>query len=88
MGLVGTGDGEWIEFDADGSVVDRLVDLIDALHDNRDVVERLLGPDFSIEVVGAELVVLLVDGVPRYRAGLNRDGRLILTVVFDPEGPL
>lgn len=86
MSFFGMGDQDWVELDID--LVDRpsAERLVEALDQNRAAVSAAIGSPFDVEVGPDGLVI--VAGRRRYRAEVDRTGRLLFTGILDPDGPL
>lgn len=87
MSFFGVGDQDWVELDID--VVERVgvAGLVEALEDNRAEVAAAVGSAFEVEV-GPDGSVTVVGDRRRYRAEVDRTGRLLFTGILDPDGPL
>ena len=84
----GLGDQDWAELDFvlfETSQDQSLVALIDA---SAEKIAELIGPDYRLEPSSDGTARLLVDDRTRFHAEVNASGRLVLTLVPDPEGPL
>ncbi len=87
MTFFGLGDQDWVELDVD--VVERRGSegLVEALEENREALTEAIGSAFEVEV-SSDGSVTVVGGQRRYRAALDRGGRLLFTGILDPDGPL
>lgn len=87
MSFFGVGDQDWVELDID--VVERggIAGLVESLEDNRAAVTAAIGSPFEVEV-GSDGSVIVIGDRRRYRAEVDRTGRLLFTGVLDPDGPL
>ncbi len=88
MSFFGTGGEDWVELDVDQVEFEGSASLRDALSDNYDEITKTVGASIEARFIDDGLALLIADGEVRYRAGLNRDGRLVLTSILHPEGPL
>ncbi len=87
VSFFGVGDQDWIELDLD-AVERRGTDgLVAALDDNRAAVSAAIGSAFEVDVA-ADGTVIVVGAARRYRAEVDRSGRLLFTGILDPDGPL
>jgi len=87
VSFFGVGDQDWVELDID--VVERrgAAGLVAALEDNRAAVSAAIGSPFEVEFAADGSII--VAGVRRrYRAEVDRTGRLLFTGILDPDGPL
>ena len=87
MSFFGVGDQDWVELDID--VVERrgVAGLVESLEDNRTAVAAAIGSPFEIEVAD-DGSVTVIGARRRYRAEVDRTGRLLFTGILDPDGPL
>lgn len=74
----GTEPGDFVEYDMDLYEAQRRSRMRAALEASRADLSRELGIELQVASEGSVLVLADADGV-RYRASLNRDGRLVLT---------
>lgn len=88
MTFPGLGDQDWAELDFvlfETGQDQNLAALLDA---SAGKIAELIGPDYQLEPSEDGTARLLVGDQPRFHAEVNASGRLVLTVVPDPEGPL
>lgn len=88
MTFPGVGSADWVELDLDVFDIEQQVNVRSLLEAASDSVERLVGPDYVIEPSNDGTAHVVADGARRYHAEVNAAGRLVLTAVPDPEGPL
>ena len=88
MTFPGIGNADWVELDLDVFDIEQQVNVRSLLDAAADTLVRLVGPIYNIEPSNDGTAGVVVDGNPRYHAEVNAAGRLVLTVVPDPEGPL
>ena len=84
----GLGSADWVELDLDVFDLEQQVTVSSLLEAAADTVVRVVGADYDIEPSNDGTAHVVVGGSRRYHAEVNAAGRLVLTVVPDPEGPL
>jgi len=84
----GIGNADWVELDLDVFDIEQQVSVRSLLDAAADTLERLVGPDYEVEPSNDGTAHVVVGENRRYHAEVNAAGRLVLTVVPDPEGPL
>lgn len=84
----GLGSADWVELDLDVFDIEQQVNVRSLIETAVDTVTRLVGPHYDVEPANDGTAHIVVDGTRRYHAEVNAGGRLVLTVVPDPEGPL
>ncbi len=87
MSFFGVGDQDWVELDLELVEQRDTAGLVEALEENRDAVTRAIGSDFAVELATDGTVSVAAAG-RRYRAEVDRSGRLLFTGILDPDGPL
>lgn len=88
MTFPGVGSADWVELDLDVFDIEQQVNVRSLLDGSAETVERLVGPTYQIEPSNDGTAHIVVDGARRYHAEVNAAGRLVLTALPDPEGPL
>jgi heme oxygenase len=84
----GLGSADWVELDLDVFDIEQQVNVRSLLEAAAETVGRLVGDHYLVEPSNDGTAHIVVEGVRRYHAEANAAGRLVLTVVPDPEGPL
>ena len=84
----GLGSADWVELDLDVFDIEQQVNVRSLLDEAADTVRQLVGDTYAVEPSNDGTAHVAVDGMRRYHAEVNAAGRLVLTVVPDPEGPL
>jgi len=84
----GIGRADWVDLDLDVFDIEQQVNVRSLLDAAADTVRRLVGDHYDVEPSNDGTAHVTVDGARRYHAEVNAAGRLVLTVVPDPEGPL
>lgn len=84
----GLGSADWVELDLEVFDFDRHVSVRSLLDHAAPTIARLVGPHYEIEGSNDGTAHVVVDGVRRCHAEVNAAGRLVLTIVPDPGGPL
>lgn len=87
MAFFGVGDQDWVELDIDLLERRSAEALIESLEDNRATVAAAIGSPFEVELA-ADGSVTVIGRRRRYRAEVDRTGRLLFTGILDPDGPL
>ena len=88
MIFAGINDQDWVELDLDVFDIEQQTHVRSLLEAAADTVERLVGSAYTIEPATDGTAHVVVDGVDRFHAEANAAGRLVLTTIPDPEGPL
>ena len=88
MTFPGLGSADWVELDLDVFDIEQQVNVRSLLEAAADTITSLVGERYAVEPSNEGTAHVVVDGVRRYHAEANAAGRLVLTVVPDPEGPL
>lgn len=88
MTFPGLGSADWVELDLDVFDIEQQVNVRSLLDASAETVRRLVGEPYSVEPSNDGTAHIVVDDAKRYHAEVNAAGRLVLTVVPDPEGPL
>ena len=88
MIFAGINDQDWVELDLDVFDIEQQVNVRTLLDAAADTVQRLVGDDYSVEPASDGTAHVVVAGVQRFHAEANAAGRLVLTAIPDPEGPL
>lgn len=88
MTFPGLGSADWVELDLDVFDIEQHVNVRSLLDAAAETVVRLVGERYVVEPSNDGTAHVVVNGVRRYHAEANAAGRLVLTAVPDPEGPL
>ncbi len=88
MTFPGLGSADWVELDLDVFDIEQQVNVRSLLEKAAETIRGLVGDAYSVEPSNDGTAHVVVDGLRRYHAEANAAGRLVLTVVPDPEGPL
>lgn len=88
MTFPGLGSADWVELDLDVFDIEQQVNVCSLLESAAETIRGLVGNVYSVEPSNDGTAYVVVDGVRRHHAEANAAGRLVLTVVPDPEGPL
>lgn len=88
MTFPGLGSADWVELDLDVFDIEQQVNVRSLLDAAAESLRGLVGPAYLVDPSNDGTAHVVVDGVKRYHAEVNAAGRLVLTVMPDPEGPL
>lgn len=88
MIFAGVNDQDWVELDLDVFDIEQQVNVRTLLDAAADTVRRLVGDDYVVEPAADGTAHIVVDGAQRFHAEANASGRLVLTAVPTPGGPL
>lgn len=88
MSLFGIGDQDWVELDLDDLEASSTDGLVEQLVEQHDVIAGQVGFGYRVESDADGSVYIVEHGQRRFKAQVDRSGRLLFTGILDPEGPL
>ncbi len=68
--------------------MDRYAGVVDHLERVAPTIVELVGPHYEISASADGTATVISGERPRFNAEVNADGRLVITVIPDSEGPL